>query len=219
MQNDFLIIGNCFIYEIINNKLQKSKVQLDMEINKKIKIYNNENALEASRAMFENYKWNFYDENGNIINLNGFRIAVTGGYDIKPIMYTSEKYDSSDEKIIRALDENVSENGFNLYANRLKKIVFDFDGDGVPEKLCTMSNFVFGEKNGKNYMFFVKDGLIADKLIDYDTNLFHIVELLEINKKAYIIVLKSLGDPITYKDDNLFIYTVQNNKIVKCKIE
>lgn len=219
MTNDYLIIGNYFIWEIIEKKLHKSKVALNMEINKKLKIYNNETVIEASTAKFENYKWHFYDENGNDINVDEFRIAVTGSYDIKPIIYTTEKYDNADEKIIRELDQNISGKDFDLYANRLKKIPYDFDDDGVTEKLCTMSNFIFGEKNGNNYLFLEKNDMIVDKLIDYDASLFHMIELLKINKVTYVIVLKSLGDPITYKDDNLYIYTIQNNKIVKCKTE
>ena len=219
MQNDYLIIGNCFIFEIIENKLHKSKNVLNMEINKKFKIYDNKTSLEASKAKFENYEWNFYDESGNKINIDDFRIAVTGGFDIKPIMYTIENYNNLDEKIIKELDEDVSEKGFKLYADRLKKIEFDFDDDGTKEKICTMSNFLFGEKGGKNYLFLEKSNTVTDKLIDFDTHLFHVIELLKIGKKTYVVVLKSLGDPITYKDDNLFIYTVQNNKIIECKFE
>lgn len=219
MQNDYLIIGNCFIYEIIEKELHKSKVILNMEISKNLKIYNDITVLEASKAKFENYKWIFYDKNGNNINIENFRIAVTGDFDIKPVKYQNEKYEDSDEKTIRKLDENISEKDKTLYSSRLKKIIFDFDYDGIAEKLCTTSNFLFGEKNKKNYMYLEKNGTIVDKITDFDANLFHIIEVLKINGSIYIIVLKSLGDPISYKDKNLFIYRILNNKIVECKID
>lgn len=215
---DYLLINNYFLWKIINQKLQKSKITLNLIIEKKLKVFTNEKCIEAACAKFENYKWNFYNERNEKINILNFRIAFTGNYNITPLNYKEEKFEPSDEEKIKTILGNIEEKELKIFEKKLKKISLDFDSDGKNEIIYTMDNFIFGTevKENQAFMFLEKNGTIIHKLSDKFAGLFNIVEIIKIGNIPYIFILKGLGDPITYKDDNLFIYIVKDNYLVQC---
>lgn len=218
---DYLLINNYFLWKINNQKLQKSKIKINSTIEKRIKVFTNERLIDAAYAKFENYKWNFYNEKNERINIESFRIAFTGNYNITPLNYKEEKFEPNDEEKIKTILGNAEEKTLNPFKKKLKKITLDFDGDGKTETIFTMDNFIFGTEVKENltFMFLEKNGKITHKLSDKFAGIFNIVEIIKINNIPYIFILKGLGDPITYEDDNLFIYRVKDNCLVQCATE
>lgn len=215
---DYVLISNCSLWLIENGQLRKSKIKLGMSIDRELKVYSNDSFAIASCARFENYKWNFYDNNNQLIDIDNYRMAVSGNYNIKPVKYVVKNYEESDETIIKNIIGVDYINDLKWYKKKMLKICLDFDNDGINETLYTMDNFIFGPsmKEILTFMFLEKNGKIVDSLSDRFSNIFNIVEILNINGYLYLVVLKELADPISYRSDNWFLYKVENNQILKC---
>lgn len=218
---DYLLINDYFLWEIDNRKLRQSKIIPGMTISKELLIYGKDKTYKASSAKFDNYKWNFYNESMEYINVDGFRMAASGNYDLKPADYLEKKFEQSDEIFIKQVAGDIDEKESNVYKTKMRKYIFDFDGDGITETLYTMDNFIFGTEVKKNltFMFLEKNGQIMHILNDELYNCFNVMEVININGNPFIVILKGLNDLISYKNDKLFIYKIQDNKIVHCLVD
>ena len=74
---DYLLINNYFLWKIINQKLQKSKITLNLIIEKKLKVFTNEKCIEAACAKFENYIINIKEDSSVEVLKNGAKYSNT----------------------------------------------------------------------------------------------------------------------------------------------
>ena len=208
---DYLIVGDNLVWKKVNNELYQVNPN-DEEISGEFTIYNGLDKIKASKVDFKNNKFKFYSGN-NVIKIDKFRLAYKGFSNIKVYDSLVDGYDSEDESYILEIANTESEEDYKIFRESLRKINLP-DGKGT---LYTMSDFVFGNgyRTPYSYMFLVQDEKVVDSLFEIDSNVYNIVDVVDIDgDESYEIVVSKGVSSGNYYDMCHQLYNVKGSNII-----
>lgn len=208
LSDEYLIVGNNVVWKKVNNVLyqidpSKEKLQGEFIVN------NGFDKIKSTKVKFKDDYFEFYSGN-NVLDVDNFRIAYRGFSKIKIPNYSIESYDSNDEYYILDVPNTESEEDYDIYRNSLKKVSL---GDNLT--LYTMSDYAFGNgyRTPYSYMFLVKSNEIVDKFFEIDTDVYSIVDVLDIEGDGILDIVVSKGVSPNYYDICYQIYNIKNESL------
>ena len=163
-QNDesgYLLISNIDSYSCTKEKCNKvtSEVIMNEQNQSNYLVYQKDNYLGEYKVEFVN-KWNFFDINGNWINLQSDFLA--GSINTNLVVKEYEKRAMSSEETME-INKILQKNKITKYSilSQNEVILYDLNQDGLEEKVIFASN-VTDESNDEK-LFSMVVGVIQDR--------------------------------------------------------
>lgn len=213
--NEYLLIGNNLIWHEKDNKWYQETEVTDNLLDQKFTMaYVNDSKVSVDNLQYVDQKWYFFDKDYKEISNDDFRVAYSGNLDITLGNYTTEYYSSSDDKYIEEVANPESEEQFQVYRDSLRKVLYDFDDDGVYEILYMISSVSLSveDYDFNSYMFLVKNNKIVQK-IEGGIDPYRLEEILDIDNdgKFELVISKGILNNPTF-DACYQIYEISDGK-------
>lgn len=215
--DNYMLVGNYLIWHEKNGDLYQLRKPSKAVSSVRYKLYYDNGVAESADNQFINNKWVFFNNNYEQIRDGNFLLAYSGKKKIDIFSYDSDTYDDSDELLIKKISNTSSEDKLEKFKNSLRKVSFDYDGDGKEETLYFFHNYIFKIVNytPECYMALVKDGKVLDVVKSDEDNVFLMMNILSLDRDKYkeLIIGKGVVDIASF-DSCYQIYNVKKGKLV-----
>ena len=184
---------------------------LKNEEREEVVLYQNQESLGEFKIDYIN-KWNFFDKNGNWVNIQNSFIAGSKGIDLEVKNYQLREMSLEEKEILnKVLKEKNVKSYTSLEQNEV--LEYDFDKNGSKEKIILASNVsdrVVDEQLFATVIVIVKNKVSVLYFDLYGKDDSHLVPIYNIknvinlfkNKEDYVVLLKGyfseVGSPESY---------------------
>lgn len=211
--NKYLILGNYLILQKTNTGFKQIDKLNDEILDYKYTITNQEQYKNDITMQFLNNEWYFFDKDYNEVTMQNFK-AATHNLLVNLADFVSETITNplDDEYIEQFIYENQISNKTTYRASR---IAYDFDKDGNPEYIYTISNYSLSvtDYSQKGFIFIVKDNKIININNNDGNGPFTVMQILDLDNDDNYELIVNKGDIDVKSFDSCYqIYKMNEGK-------